>query len=91
MPDARLEKLRYRAWRRGFHEADLLLGCFADAHLAAMTEAEMAAFERLLEQPDPDLWDWIVGGFPAPTPLEGELLDRMRAFKADGLAGRLRR
>ncbi|HLK25094.1 MAG TPA: succinate dehydrogenase assembly factor 2 [Caulobacteraceae bacterium] len=91
MPDARLEKLRYRAWRRGFAEADLLLGGFADAHLATMTTSDLDAFERLLDQPDPDLWDWIVGGIRAPAAVEGALLDRLRAFKAEELAASLRR
>ena len=91
MPDARLEKLRYRAWRRGFREADLLLGGFADAHLKTMNATEVDAFERLLEQPDPDLWDWIMAGARAPAPFEGPLLDQLRAFKADGLAASLRR
>lgn len=91
MQDARLDKLRYRAWRRGFTEADLLLGGFADAHLAALTPADLDLFERLLDQPDPDLWDWIVAGVCAPATFEGSLLEQMRAFKHDGLAASLLR
>jgi antitoxin CptB len=91
MPDARLDKLRYRAWRRGFREADLLLGGFADAHLGGLAPADLDLFERLLDEPDPDLWDWIVGGVRPPTAFEGPLLDRLRAFKNDGLAASLRR
>jgi len=91
MPDARLDKLRYRAWRRGFREADLLLGGFADAHLRALAPADVDAFEQLLDQPDPDLWDWIVGGVRAPTPFEGALLEALRAFKTNELAASLRR
>jgi antitoxin CptB len=81
MPDARLEKLRYRAWRRGFREADLVLGGFADARLSTMRSDELEAFERLLDQPDHDIWDWIVGQATAPEPFEDLLLEQIRAFK----------
>ena len=30
MREARLRKLSFRAWRRGFKEADIILGNFAD-------------------------------------------------------------
>ena len=48
MSDPRLEKLRYRAWRRGFREADLVLGGFADAHLSRDKAAPKMGH--------PDLW-----------------------------------
>ena len=79
--DARLKKLRFRAWRRGFREADLILGPFADKHVQSMSEAELDAFERLLEQPDQDLYGWIVGSVPTPAEFDGDLLNRIKAFR----------
>ena len=61
----RLNKIRFRAWRRGFREADLILGPFADRNLAAMDGAELDAFEALLAEHDHDLYAWI-SGQPAP-------------------------
>ena len=58
--DARLRRLRYRAWHRGFREADLILGPFADAYAETMDEAQLARFEALLTAPDQDLYDWIM-------------------------------
>ena len=81
MPDPRIEKLRYRAWRRGFREADLVLGGFADAHLAAMDPGELERFEVLLDQGDHDLWGWIVGHEEAPEAFQGPLLEQIRAFR----------
>ena len=81
--DARLKKLRFRAWRRGFREADLILGPFADKHVSSMSEAELAEFERLLDQPDQDLYAWIVGMLPAPAAFDGELLNRIRVFRLE--------
>ncbi|MEL7110284.1 MAG: succinate dehydrogenase assembly factor 2, partial [Pseudomonadota bacterium] len=38
--DERRRKLKFRAWRRGFREMDLLMGSFADMHIADMTDAD---------------------------------------------------
>ncbi|HTX51082.1 MAG TPA: succinate dehydrogenase assembly factor 2 [Caulobacteraceae bacterium] len=84
MDETRLKRLRFRAWRRGFREADLILGPFADTHASDFTEAEISAFEALLDQPDHDVYGWIVGTDPAPDPFETELLARIRAFQARG-------
>ena len=80
MTDPRLNKIRFRAWRRGFREADLILGAFADAQLEALTSAELDEFEHLLDQPDHDLYGWIIGRDPAPSELDGPMLARLRAF-----------
>jgi antitoxin CptB len=80
MDEARLKRLRFRAWRRGFLEADLVLGPFADSHVLSLTETEVAAFERLLDRPDHDVYGWIVQGGEPPTDDEVLLVSRIRAF-----------
>jgi len=79
--DARLKKLRFRAWRRGFREADLILGPFADKHVPTFSDAELDEFERLLEVPDQDLYAWIVGRADPPAEFAGPLMDRICAFR----------
>jgi len=79
--DIRRKKLRFRAWHRGFREADLILGPFADARLAGFDADELDAFEALMEQPDHDLYGWIVGRAEPPAAFAGTLLDDLRAFK----------
>lgn len=81
MDEARLKKLKLRAWRRGFREADLILGPFADEHVSTLTEAELDWFERLLEQPDQDLYGWILERAPTPAEFDGPLMDRLKAFR----------
>jgi antitoxin CptB len=78
--DTRRSKLKYRAWRRGFLEADLILGPFADARLDAMAPAELDIFESLLEQTDHDLYAWILGDERAPAALV-EVLDEIRSHR----------
>jgi antitoxin CptB len=64
--DIRLKKLKFRASHRGFREADLILGAFADLHLDGLNEGQLDAFEVLIDQPDHDLYGWIVGQAEAP-------------------------
>ena len=40
---------------------DLVLGRFADAHLASLSEAELDEFERWLEVPDQQIFAWVNG------------------------------
>ena len=79
--EARLKKLKFRAWRRGFREADLILGPFADNHVADMDPEQLDAFERLLEAPDQDLYAWITDRLPTPDEWDGELIRQIKQFR----------
>jgi antitoxin CptB len=81
MEDLRLKKLRYRAEHRGFREADIIIGGFAEKHLHALSPAQLDEFERLIDQPDQDLYAWIIGRQPTPPEFEGEVMDLIRAFR----------
>ena len=81
MDDIRLKKLLYRADHRGFREADIILGGFARKHLAELSEAQLDEFERLIDQPDQDLYAWIIGREPAPEEFVGEVFELIRTFR----------
>ena len=81
LTDPRLRKLNFRAWRRGFREADLIVGGFADAELARMPADDLDAFERLLEVPDGDLYDWIVERAEPPPEHDHPVMHRLRAYR----------
>lgn len=78
-------RLRFRSWHRGTREADLLLGGFADAHLDGLGQEGLAAFDRLLDVPDPDLWDWIAGLQPVPPEEDGPVIRALLAHCARGV------
>src|ERR1700678_281045 len=61
------KRLRFRAARRGFKEADAIFGAFADLHLSELGVAELASFEALLHAPDQEVYDWLRGEAPVPT------------------------
>ena len=47
--DVRRRKILFRAWHRGMRETDLILGRFADAAIADLSDADLGDFEQLLE------------------------------------------
>ena len=75
--DERRRRILFRAWRRGAREMDLVMGRFADAQLATMSEAELAEFERLLDVPDPQVLAWIIGDEPPPREFDTPLFARL--------------
>jgi antitoxin CptB len=79
LSDAR-KRLLYRAMHRGFKEADLIVGRFAEARLATMTDAEVAEFERLLDVPDTDLFAWVTGRADIPENWRGPVLAELCRF-----------
>jgi antitoxin CptB len=49
-------------------ELDVVLGRFADTHLANLSEADCTALEQLLELPEATLWSWLLGVEEAMPP-----------------------
>jgi antitoxin CptB len=81
--DERRRRILFRAWRRGMREMDLAMGRFADAHLLAMSAAELDEFERLLELPDAEVLAWLTGGAQIPRKFDTPLLAKLRAAPAE--------
>jgi len=75
----RRKRLKFRSWHRGTKEMDLLLGPFADACLDGFDAPLLAEYEALLEVPEPDLYDWILGRAPPPASARSSVLDRLIA------------
>jgi antitoxin CptB len=77
--EARLKRMSMRSWRRGTKEMDLILGPYADAHLAQMPDAELAIYDRLLEENDTDLLPMILGQQATPDYLT-EIIAKIGGF-----------
>lgn len=76
--EAQLKRLRWRC-RRGTRELDVLLGGWLDARAATAGEPELAAFDELLDQPDPQLWDWLLVNSRPPRVDWQDIVDAIRA------------
>ncbi len=79
--DVRRKRLLYRSRRRGMREADHLLGCFAERTLDGFTDEQLDRYERLLENTDPDMLDWITGRTPVPDAFDNDVMALLKNFK----------
>ena len=83
----RLGRIGFRAWRRGFREADLVLGPFVDQVGPTLDVAELDSLEALLAQDDDhQLYAWIIGTEPTPAEHDTPVMAKIRAFMADHVA-----
>jgi antitoxin CptB len=78
--DPRRRRVLFRSWHRGMRETDLLLGQFADAHIAALSEEELDQFEALLEALDRDVFSWLTGEVATPSAYDTALFRKILAF-----------
>lgn len=79
------KKLKWRALHRGIKEMDMVVGGFAEAHLAKMSEIQLAQFAEILEIPDQDLLAWATRQTPVPTAQKSALLEAMLRFRPQAL------
>jgi len=81
MDETRIKRVIFRAWRRGFREADLIFGPFADAYARLLSDAELVDLEILLDQADQDVYEWITERTPPPPEFDTPILQKLRAFR----------
>jgi antitoxin CptB len=80
--DDRRKRLLFRCWHRGTREMDLILGRFADAEIASLSEDELAQLEILIDVPDPDLYAALTdSAAPAPE-YAGAVFERIKSIRA---------
>lgn len=80
---ARRRRLIFRAWHRGIREMDLLLGQYADRHIAVMNEEELAKFEHIMSYEDSDLLSWFTGAAQKPQSIDERLFGAILAGGAE--------
>ncbi|MFO1035044.1 MAG: succinate dehydrogenase assembly factor 2 [Hyphomicrobiales bacterium] len=79
--ETRRKRLLWRATRRGIKEMDIIVGGYAEAHLAAMTAAEMDAFEQVLDIPDQELLAYATNQQKIPETQATPMLLAVLAFR----------
>jgi antitoxin CptB len=77
-PDSRRRRLLFRATHRGTQETDRLIGGYVAPRLHDFTEQELDAIEAVMDLPDVDLADWLMGRTPIPQGEHSSLLHAMR-------------
>lgn len=79
--DAKRKRLRFRSWHRGTKEMDFVLGHFADKHVDGFSQKELALYDRLLNNSDPDLYNWLAGNEPVPPSEDNDVMQKFLKFK----------
>lgn len=65
--------------RRGMLELDLVLMPFAEQVYPGLDAAEQAAYRRLLEEEDADIFGWVVHRVAVPDPALAPIVERILA------------
>ena len=76
----RRKRLLFRSWHRGTRESDLILGRFADAHLAGFDEAQLDRYEAFLDCADADIFDWVAGRAEPPPEHDDDVTRLLVSF-----------
>lgn len=79
--DYRRRKALFRSWHRGMREVDLILGGFADAEIARLSDAELGVYEALMTEPDADILKWVTGEEPVPARHDTQVFARILASR----------
>lgn len=79
--DPRRKRLLFRSWHRGTRETDLILGRFAEVHLAMFNDAQLDRYEALLACDDADLYDWVSGRAAPPAIHDHDVMRLLLAFR----------
>lgn len=65
--ETKIARLIYQTRKRGTLETDLLLSTFAKKELKNLPDAELDEFDRLLDEPDWDIFYWCTQRKPIPA------------------------
>jgi antitoxin CptB len=81
MDDTR-KRLLFHCTHMGMKENDVMFGEFARAHVADLSDADVADLEALLKNNDLDLYNWVLERGPVPPEWQTEVLQRLQMFNA---------
>mmetsp|Transcript_27486 Transcript_27486/g.77752 ORF Transcript_27486/g.77752 Transcript_27486/m.77752 type:complete len:89 (+) Transcript_27486:703-969(+) len=69
----------YRAKQRGFLELDLLMGKYAEKNIRSMSDEHLLAFNDLLLEENPDLFQWLTGQIDPPEEITSNIAYKVAA------------
>ena len=75
------KRIFYKATHRGMQETDKIIGGFAEQELEKLSKDYLYDFDKLLDVPDVDLLNWILGNEEVPESFDNEIFRLIVAFK----------
>ncbi|WP_374764639.1 FAD assembly factor SdhE [Yunchengibacter salinarum] len=74
----RRRRLLFRAWHRGIKEMDLIFGNFIQSRMESLSHEDCAWFERLFEENDHQVMNWVTSKEDPPQAYAGPMMDALR-------------
>mmetsp|Transcript_31579 Transcript_31579/g.54066 ORF Transcript_31579/g.54066 Transcript_31579/m.54066 type:complete len:122 (+) Transcript_31579:28-393(+) len=78
--DKHRRKLLYQSKQRGMKETCILIGGFAEKHLSTLSEEQLKNYEKVLDEIDPSIYEWITDTKPIPDHLDKEIMTMMKEY-----------
>lgn len=75
------KRIFYKATHRGMHETDKIIGGFAVQELKNLSEDLLYDFDKLLDVPDVDLLNWVLGREVVPRSFDNRIFQLIVEFK----------
>ena len=79
--DAQRRKLIFRSEHRGTKEMDIILGTFARSFIPTATQEQVDAYDELLNESDPDLYNWISMREEVPADQDNIILKKLVGYQ----------
>jgi len=74
------KRLIFRSWHRGTKEMDQIMGSFANDYVPNFDETQLDLYEEVLQNSDPELYDWICGRCEPPANKANSILDELLKY-----------
>lgn len=75
------KRLIFRSAHRGTKEMDIIMGAFAKKYVPEFNQEELALYDEILNESDPDLYNWISGIETAPLEKMNSVFKKLLAHK----------
>jgi succinate dehydrogenase flavin-adding protein (antitoxin of CptAB toxin-antitoxin module) len=76
-----IKKLIYRSKYTGTRETDILLGSFAEKHLANLSDDKLLIYEKLLDSGDPRIWRLSIDIEQTNSEKENTIISLIKEFE----------
>ena len=76
-----IKKLIYRSKYTGTRETDILLGSFAEKHLANLSDDKLLIYEKLLDSGDPRIWRLSIDIEQTSSEKENTIISLIKEFE----------
>jgi antitoxin CptB len=78
--DNKRKRLIFRSWHRGMKEMDQIMGSFANQYVPKFSDEELDVYEQVLENSDPEMYDWICGRVEVPANKASDVLNKLLSY-----------